>query len=95
MLRIFKIVALLEGISLLGLFLIAMPLKYILKNEAIMFPVGMAHGLLFIVYIIMAIMLKVEENWSFKKLAIVCLASVIPFGTFYVERKYLRPQTQV
>ncbi|RZJ72725.1 DUF3817 domain-containing protein [Flavobacterium sp.] len=95
MLKIFKIVALLEGISLLSLFLIAMPMKYILKNEAIMFPVGMAHGVLFIVYIIMAFVLKSEENWSWKKLLVICAASVIPAGTFYVERKYLRQDSRV
>ena len=50
----------------------------------------MAHGLLFISYIIMAIMLKYEENWTGKKFGIVAMASIIPFGTFYVEKKYLR-----
>ena len=50
----------------------------------------MAHGLLFIGYIIMAIMLKYEQNWTGKKFRIVAVASIIPFGTFYVEKKYLR-----
>ncbi len=50
----------------------------------------MAHGLLFVGYIILALMLKFEDNWGMKKLGIVCAASVVPFGTFYVEKKYLR-----
>jgi integral membrane protein len=50
----------------------------------------MAHGLLFIGYIIMAIMMKYEDSWSGKKFGIIAIASVIPFGTFYIERKYLR-----
>nr|WP_299518699.1 DUF3817 domain-containing protein [uncultured Flavobacterium sp.] len=33
--------------------------------------------------------LKFTLNWSYKLLAIIGLASIIPFGTFYVERKYL------
>lgn len=49
----------------------------------------MAHGVLFVTYIILAIMAKIEFNWSFKKWSIVCIASVVPFGTFYVEKKYL------
>lgn len=90
MLKLFKIVALLEGISLLVLFLFAMPMKYMFDDHAYVRPVGMAHGLLFIGYIIMAFMLKFEENWNWKKLGVVCIASIIPAGTFYVDWKYLR-----
>lgn len=90
MLKSFKIVALLEGVSLLLLFFFAMPMKYLMNDPMYVKHIGMAHGLLFIGYIIMAVMLKIEDNWSGKKLAIVSLASIIPFGTFYVEKKYLR-----
>ena len=90
MLKSFKIVALLEGVSLLLLFFFAMPMKYLMNDPMYVKHIGMAHGLLFIGYIIMAVMLKIEDNWSAKKLAIVSLASIIPFGTFYVEKKYLR-----
>jgi len=89
MLKFFKIIALLEGISLLALFFFAMPMKRIFGHPEYIFPVGMAHGILFIVYILLAIMLKFEDNWTGKKLAIVSVASIIPFGTFYVEKKYL------
>jgi len=89
MLKFFKIIALLEGISLLALFFFAMPMKRMFGHPEYIFPVGMAHGILFIVYILLAIMLKFEDNWTGKKLAIVSVASIIPFGTFYVEKKYL------
>jgi len=29
-------------------------------------------------------------NWSTKKLGVVLIASILPFGTFYVDKKYLR-----
>lgn len=90
MLRFFKIIAFLEGTSLLLLFFIAMPLKYMFGNPDFIRPIGMAHGLLFIGYIIVAIMLKFEEDWNVKKFGIIALASIIPFGTFYIEKKYLR-----
>jgi integral membrane protein len=89
MLRFFKIIALLEGISMLLLYFFAMPLKYIFENPNYIRPIGMSHGLLFIGYIILAIMLKYEENWSSKKFVIVALASILPFGTFYIEKKIL------
>lgn len=93
MTRFFKIIATLEGVSLLALFFIAMPLKYIWDIKEAVEIVGMAHGLLFIAYIFLAIMLKVEQSWPIKKFLIVCVASVIPFGTFYVENKYFKTNT--
>jgi integral membrane protein len=50
----------------------------------------MPHGLLFMLYIILAFLIKKEMNWDSKTFGIVLLASVIPFGTFYVDKKYLR-----
>ncbi len=88
MVRIFKITALLEGLSLLILLFFAMPMKYIWDMPIFVKTIGMAHGVLFVAYILLAIMLKFEQNLSWKKFAIICLASIIPFGTFYIEKKY-------
>ncbi|MBL0012539.1 MAG: DUF3817 domain-containing protein [Flavobacterium sp.] len=90
MIKIFKITAFLEGISLLLLLFFAMPMKYAFDLPIFVRTIGMAHGLLFIGYITIAIMLKMEEKWDVKKFTTICLASVIPFGTFYIEKKYLR-----
>ena len=89
MLKLFKIIAFLEGASLLLLLFFAMPMKYYFQEPIFVKTIGMAHGVLFVIYIILAIMAKIELNWSFKKMGIICLASVLPFGTFYVEKKYL------
>ena len=88
--KIFRIVSILEGVSYLLLLFIATPIKYILGNEMFVKMLGMPHGLLFIVYIILAIMLKYELGWENKKFFIILMASVIPFWTFYVDKKYLR-----
>lgn len=88
--KFFKIVATLEGISLLLLLFVAMPLKYIFDLPEFVRVIGMAHGLLFIGYIILATKLKTEESWNNKKFFEVCIASIIPFGTFYMEKKYLK-----
>jgi len=52
MLELFRKVALAEGVSTLALFLVAMPLKYIVGWDALIFPVGMTHGVLFIAYLL-------------------------------------------
>lgn len=90
MLKLFKIIALLEGASLLVLFLFAMPMKYILQEPIYVKTIGMAHGILFITYIIMAIIYKTKSDWTYKTFGIVSIASIIPFGTFYIDKKYLK-----
>ena len=84
MIKLFRGISLLEGISYLALFINML----LIKQQSLVFPIGMAHGLLFIAYILFAIMVKFELNWKPKTLMIVFLASVIPFGTFYVDKKY-------
>ena len=90
MLRFFKIIAIVEGISALLLFFFAVPMKYIFDIPIFVKHIGMAHGVLFTVYIIIATILKFKEKWNWKKYIEICLASIPPFGTFYIERKYLK-----
>jgi integral membrane protein len=90
MLKFFKLIALLEGTSLLLLLGFAMPMKYFFHEPIFVKTIGMAHGILFIAYLILAVMQKIASNWSLKTLAIVSIASVLPFGTFYVDKKYLK-----
>ena len=92
MLKIFKVTAILEGISYLVLFsnmLFIKPTNMELY-KTLLYPIGMSHGVLFVAYIVLAVLLKFKENWDVKKLGIIGVASVIPFGTFYIEKKYLK-----
>lgn len=84
----FRIVAFLEGVSYILLMTLGLYFKYQLDDASYVKLLGMPHGLLFVLYIILAYFLKADENWSTKDFIIVLLASVIPFGTFYIERKY-------
>ena len=90
MLKFFKYLAITEGISALLLFFFAMPMKYIFDNPIYVKHIGMAHGMLFTAYIIIATILKFKQDWNVKKYAEICLASIPPFGTFYIEKKYLK-----
>ena len=87
--RIFKWISLLEGTSFLLLLFIAMPLKYIWDLPQMVEVIGMAHGILFVAYILGALYLYKPLQWNLKTLTIVCLSSVLPFGPFYVEKRYL------
>ncbi|MDN3667223.1 DUF3817 domain-containing protein [Algibacter miyuki] len=90
-LNIFRIIAFLEGVSYLLLLFIATPIKYIADNPEYVKMLGMPHGILFILYVILAFLIKGEMKWNTKTFGIVLLASIVPFGTFYVERKLLKP----
>ena len=90
MLNIFRIVALLEGISYLLLLFVAVPIKYAMDDPQYVKLLGMPHGVLFILYIALAILIKNEFSWNAKRFGFVLLASIIPFGTFYIDRKYLK-----
>ena len=84
-------VAFWEGISYLILLFVAMPLKYLAEMPMAVRYVGMAHGVLFVVFCILLVELKrrKEMNWGMSLWAFVL--SLIPFGTFYLE-KQLRKQ---
>ena len=86
----FRIVAILEGVSYLALLFFAVPLKYIWHIEIYVQTIGMAHGILFMAYIIIAFFLYQKKVWKKKDFAILLIASILPFGTFYIDRKYLQ-----
>jgi integral membrane protein len=92
MTKIFKFTAILEGISYLVLFanmLFIKPNNFSLY-KTLLYPIGMAHGVLFIGYVILAFLIKKSQNWSLKDFCIVQIASLLPFGTFYIEKKYVK-----
>ncbi len=86
----FRIISFLEGMSYILLLFIAVPLKYFGGDEQYVKLLGMPHGVLFVSYILFAFLIKENENWRIKDLGIVLLASILPFGTFYVDWKYLK-----
>ncbi|WP_264564222.1 DUF3817 domain-containing protein [Flavobacterium sp. N3904] len=91
MLKIFKVTAIIEGIT----YLVLIANMLILKTnnpelyQTIVRPFGMGHGALFIGYVLLAILLRKSQNWDLKTFGIILIASIVPFGTFYIEKKYL------
>lgn len=118
-LKIFRIIAFLEGISYIALIFIGVPLKYLGNNDILVKVLGMPHGVFFIGYIILCFIVKLlsqskaefppteiipfllhrllfsifkQENkkWDEKTTWMIIIGSIIPFGTFYIDKKYLR-----
>jgi integral membrane protein len=83
-------IGMIEGVSYLVLLGIAMPLKYIFKipeGEAVVFWVGLGHGVLFTAYAFVAFRANAKGQLSQKLLGYAALASVLPFGPFVLDRK--------
>jgi integral membrane protein len=85
-----RLSALLEGISYLLLLLIAMPLKYWAGIPEPVQVVGMAHGVLFVWYVMAVLAAKFEFKLSNKNTALALLASLLPLGTFYADAKIFK-----
>lgn len=75
-----------EGLSYLILLFIAMPLKYWANMPMPVRIVGMAHGVLFVAYVIALLHAGIFYRWSFKTIVVAFLLSFFPFGTFFLEK---------
>ena len=85
-----RIIGFLEGISLLILLFIAVPMKYYFGNPNLTKTLGPIHGAIFLLFLFNALSVGVEQHWKFKTTTWrVILACFIPFGTFYIDRKIL------
>ena len=88
-LRGFRQIATIEGISLLVLLCFSI-LKRVSDSDIGPLGVkyvGWAHGVLFVIYMYMLYRCWDLYNWSWKRIVVFVLASVIPFAPFWVDRK--------
>jgi integral membrane protein len=83
----FRIIAMTEGISFLVLLGIAMPLKYFANLPMAVRIVGMLHGILFVAFIVLAWETMSALNKKFGWFVRAFIASIIPFGTFVLEKE--------
>jgi integral membrane protein len=84
-----RIIAFIEGCSylLLGFTMI---LKYKFAMPQPNYVVGLAHGILFVLYIVLLLQVSFLHRWSMIKILMAFLASLIPFGTFYADKALFR-----
>lgn len=88
-LRLLRVVAWIEGITYLSLG-ITMPLKYMMDMAEPNYIVGMFHGIFFILYIGLVGLVSFRDKWDRKTTIMAFVASLIPFGTFWAEKKFFR-----
>lgn len=85
-----RIIGFLEGLSLLALIFIAVPVKYLLGNPAFTQMLGPIHGAIFLLFLLNAFSVAIEQKWQLKTTGKVFAACFIPFGTFYIDHTILK-----
>src|SRR5687767_11945691 len=91
----FRKIAFIEGISYLVLLFIAMPLKYFADLPMAVTVIGGIHGALFVAFIILSYLVKDAFNRSFAWMVKAFIASIIPFGTFVLDKEWKREELAV
>jgi integral membrane protein len=81
-----RLVGKLEGVSYILLLGLAMPLKYWLDMPGLMYPIGMAHGVMFVLFIFAVFLVWREHKWDLYTVFVSLLVSLIPFGTFWADK---------
>lgn len=89
-----RILGTLEGISFLLLLFIAMPVKYLLDNPILVKYVGMGHGVLFILFLVVLFIVCEKQKWSIQIFLLGLVASILPFAPFLFDRKLKKLQQQ-
>jgi len=64
-----------------------MPLKYLDDIPMAVKVAGSIHGFLFVSFMVALANVWKTEKWSFKKLTIAFMLSLVPFGTFYLDKQ--------
>jgi len=82
----FSLINTVEGWSYLILVFIAMPMKYMFGMPIAVKIVGMAHGILFIIFCLLLVQAWKDAKWSLKESVVFFIASLIPFGTFFTKK---------
>ena len=84
-----RIVAFIEGCSYLLLgFTMILKYKYAMPQPN--YIVGLAHGILFVLYVVLLLQVSYLNRWNLVKVFVAFLASLVPFGTFYADKVLFR-----
>ena len=86
-----RLLAFIEGVSFLVILFVTMPLKYAFQMPEPNKIFGLLHGLLFVLYVFAVIQIWIDQQWKMQKMILALLASIIPFGTFWADKKLFKP----
>ena len=83
----YRVAAWVTGIGLVILVFVAMPLKYFFGQPLLVAVVGMAHGFLYMAYIVITLLLAERCRWRPVDALVILVAGTIPLASFFAERR--------
>lgn len=91
----FRIISLSEGVSLVVLLFMAMPLKWIFGMPKMVNYIGWVHGILFILYVLFLFPTSRSLQWTFRTTFLALMAAMLPFGPFLFDRKLKKEEKMI
>ncbi len=82
----FRLAALFEAVSYLAL-LAAVVVKRGLDGPDLVSVLGPIHGIAFLVYLLLTLLVREEQGWTVGQTIVVLVASAVPFGAFVVNSR--------
>jgi integral membrane protein len=89
----FRLMAILCGVNLLLLAFGYMPAKYLfdaVETNKWLISIPIAHGYLYIVYILTALQIGVQKKMSLLTILALIAAGTLPFASFVAERRIVK-----
>ena len=75
------------------LLLIGMALKYVTRTTELGVSVfGLVHGVVFLAFVLVTVVLWVDQRWPLREVVLVLACAIPPFATRYAERRVERLQ---
>ena len=93
MFKYFRVISLLEGLSFLAILTVTLGLV----SRDFVFQLGMIHGVLFMIYLLLSLIVSNKQQWSLVTWLSLFIASIVPFAFIAVEiflskkRAYQKP----
>ena len=85
----FRAVALAEAVTYLAL-LAATVVKRGFDGPDLVSILGPIHGILFLAYVVLTLLVREEQGWTAWQTIVVLVASALPFGAFVVNSRMVR-----
>jgi integral membrane protein len=83
----FRTVALIEAVTYLILLAFVVVKRGFDGPDALVSVMGPIHGIAFLAYLFLTLLVREEQGWSVGQTIIVLVASALPFGAFVVNRR--------
>lgn len=87
LLQLYRVLAIVTGIGLVVLTFVGIPLQVFEHDEVVVQYVGIAHGWLYMAYVVVTLLLAYARRWKPLKAVLVIAAGTVPLAAFFAEHK--------